>query len=98
MYQTLDHNAVMYQKQFLDAFVPAALTLMTSNEEDPSTRHSLALSLLTTTATTTSAAPTLSTTTNITTIKLLTGAYTLLDLTRVPLTLLLPTTTASPSI
>jgi hypothetical protein len=30
VHQSLDHNAILYQKQFLDAFVPAALTLMTT--------------------------------------------------------------------
>lgn len=75
--------------------MPAALTLMTSNENDPANRHSQALHLLTATATFNSAvAPTISSpTTNVATIKLLEGDYTLLDLTRVPLALVLPTTT-----
>jgi hypothetical protein len=90
VHQSLDHNAILYQKQFLDAFVPAALTLMTTTVSDPSTRHSLALTLLTTTAAT--RAPPTTPTTNLTTIKLLPGAYTLLDLTRVPLSLSLTTT------
>ena len=71
--------------------MPAALTLMTTTVSDPSTRHSLALALLTTTATTN--APPATLTANLTTLKLLPGAYTLLDLTRVPLSLSLPPTT-----